>query len=81
MTGELGEVGRRAWRWAVAVWAIAAAVGGGLTLWLQDSTEPRPPARWERADPSEEPAAPLLNATECPHDDGATAVACVYARP
>jgi hypothetical protein len=68
------------WRWAALVWAIAVAVGGGLTLWLQDSTEPPPPARWESAHPSE-PAAPLLKATVCPHDDGATAVACVYAWP
>ncbi|MGW1750120.1 hypothetical protein ACWCRD_31775 [Streptomyces sp. NPDC002092] len=80
MTSELGSR-RRAWRWAVVVWAIAVAVAGGLTLWLQDSAQPRPPARWERADPSQEPAAPLLKGTACPHGDGTTIVVCVYARP
>lgn len=81
MTSELGESRRRAWRWAVVVWMIAVAVAGGLTLWLQDAAEPRPPAGWESADPSDEPAAPLLKATACPDDDGATAVACVRAWP
>ncbi|MEV6946142.1 hypothetical protein AB0N07_29975 [Streptomyces sp. NPDC051172] len=81
MTSELGESRRRARRWAVVVWAVAVAVGGGLTLWLQDSAEPPPPVGWEQADPSEEPAAPLLKATECPRDEGATAVGCVHAWP
>ena len=57
---------RRVWRWAVAVWAVAVAVGGLLTLWLQDSTEPRPPARWENADPSPSPSAGRYESTECP---------------
>lgn len=65
----------------MVVWMIAVAVAGGLTLWLQDSAEPPPPARWERADPSGEPAAPLLKATACPHEDGATVAACVRAWP
>lgn len=34
---------RRLWRWAVIVWAVAVVVGGGLTLWLQDSAEPPEP--------------------------------------
>lgn len=34
---------RRLWRWAVTVWAVAVVVGGGLTLWLQDSGEPPEP--------------------------------------
>ncbi|MGW2570560.1 hypothetical protein [Streptomyces sp. NPDC001537] len=81
MTSELGESRRRAWRWAVVVWAIVVAVAGGLTLWLQDSAEPPPPVGWEQADPSEEPAAPLLKATVCPHEDGATVASCVRAWP
>lgn len=36
MTGR-----RRLWRWAVAVWLVAMAVAGGLTLWWQDSAEPQ----------------------------------------
>ncbi|MEV1078830.1 hypothetical protein AB0I98_11345 [Streptomyces sp. NPDC050211] len=47
---------RRLWRWAVTVWAVAVVVGGGLTLWLQDSAEPPEPYGWEE---TEDPA-PLL---------------------
>ncbi|MFJ4620492.1 hypothetical protein [Streptomyces sp. NPDC088812] len=43
--------GRRgSWRWAVVVWAVTAAVGGGLTLWLQDPSAPTGPSGWQRAD-------------------------------
>lgn len=42
---------RRSWRWVVAVWVILVTVAGGLTLWLQDSAEPRRYG-WEEADPS-----------------------------
>ncbi|GAQ70164.1 hypothetical protein ACKI1I_22625 [Streptomyces turgidiscabies] len=36
---------RRVWRWAVLVWVVTVAVGGALTVWLQDSAEPpRTPA-------------------------------------
>jgi hypothetical protein len=46
----------RPWRWAVTVWAVAVVVGGGLTLWLQDSAEPpEPSGQGETANP-----APLL---------------------
>ncbi|MCX5061335.1 hypothetical protein OOK12_30720 [Streptomyces sp. NBC_00452] len=78
MTGELGGTRRRMWRWAVLVWATAVAVGGGLTLWLQDSMQPRPPAVREQESPAE-PAAPLLKATACPNDEGATGFVCVDA--
>ncbi|MCT9077622.1 hypothetical protein [Streptomyces fulvoviolaceus] len=30
----------RLWRWAVVVWVTVVVVGGGLTLWLQDSAQP-----------------------------------------
>lgn len=57
MTGR-----RRSWRWVVAVWAAVVVVGGGLTLWLQDSAEsyggeetsrtPSLPEGWETLCPS-----------------------------
>lgn len=31
-------------RRVLVAWAVAVAVGGGLTLWLQDSGEPHGPA-------------------------------------
>ncbi|KUN56227.1 hypothetical protein AQJ43_01035 [Streptomyces avermitilis] len=69
---------RRVWRWAIGVWAAAVLVGGGLTLWLQDSTEPPPPTGWEPA------PAPLLSADvrdhpPCPGASDGQAVLCVYA--
>ncbi|MFE9994144.1 hypothetical protein [Streptomyces avermitilis] len=69
---------RRLWRWAVGVWALAALAGGGLTLWLQDSTEPPPPTGWEPA------PAPLLSTDvrdhlPCPSASDGQAVACTYA--
>lgn len=55
-----GRTRRRGWRWAVGVWVAAAAVGGGLTLWLQDSTAP--PARQPNGRHApQESAAPLLH--------------------
>ncbi|MFL4906970.1 hypothetical protein ACJ6WF_28180 [Streptomyces sp. MMS24-I2-30] len=39
---------RRAWRFAMVLWALAVAGGGGLTLWLQAGTGPREPYVWER---------------------------------
>ncbi|MFF3499152.1 hypothetical protein [Streptomyces sp. NPDC003247] len=48
MTEAAGR--RRLWRWAVVVWAVTAAVGGGLTLWLQDdAAAPTGPTGWQRA--------------------------------
>ncbi|MFF4030279.1 hypothetical protein ACFYZ2_10965 [Streptomyces sviceus] len=43
---------RRVWAWAVAVWAALVVVAGGLTLWLQDSTEPPGPYGWEESRPT-----------------------------
>lgn len=68
-------------RWAVVVWAVTAAVGGGLTPWLQDAAAPpEPPGRHA----TEEPA-PLLGVEVyggvCPAEeagDGAF-VQCLYA--
>ncbi|MFI9151908.1 hypothetical protein [Streptomyces sp. NPDC053367] len=37
----------RPWRRAVLCWAVLVVVAGGLTLWLQDSAQPPPDARWE----------------------------------
>ncbi|MFF5977269.1 hypothetical protein ACFY78_00305 [Streptomyces olindensis] len=69
-----GERRRRLWRRAVIVWAVAVAVAGGLTLWMQDSTEPRGPYVWERTDPDETPDLP-----PCPTPEGVGAVLCAYA--
>lgn len=73
---------RRGWRWAVALWALTAVVGGGTTLWLRDASEASQPPTWHR---TEEPA-PLLELdvddySGCPTPmgppDGFTDVACV----
>ena len=45
---------RRLWRWALLVWAALVVVGGGLTLWLQDSAEPPGPYSWEESSPTPE---------------------------
>jgi len=78
------------WRWALAVWTVAVVVGGGLTLWLQDSAEPPPPTGWyeDQRDTGEdtgESPAPLLSFEEtvppCPDEgNGPVAVACAYVR-
>ncbi|MEU2913272.1 hypothetical protein ACWCQ0_12640 [Streptomyces massasporeus] len=51
--GIPGERRRTVWRLVVVVWALIVAVAGGLTLWMQDSTEPRGPYVWERTDPGD----------------------------
>ncbi|MGW0768774.1 hypothetical protein [Streptomyces sp. NPDC002676] len=48
---------RRWWRWVLASWVLTVAVGGGLTLWLQDSARPRGPYVWENGGATP-PAAP-----------------------
>ena len=83
---------RGAWRWAVLVWAVAVAVGGGLTVWLQDSAEP-PETYGRYGTGDSDPAAPLLRQDVedlCPATPGgspapqageavAPAVLCAYA--
>ncbi len=64
---------RRAWRWLVIAWALAVAVAGGLTVWLQDSTEPGGPYVWEENKPGER-----LDLPPCPTPDTAVAQACAY---
>ncbi|MGW1800500.1 hypothetical protein ACWCQN_32285 [Streptomyces sp. NPDC001984] len=49
MTAEGGRRRRRMWHGLAVGWAVAVAVGGGLTLWLQDSTEPSGPYVWQDA--------------------------------
>jgi hypothetical protein len=80
--GMTGERRRKVWRWAVTVWALAVAVGGGLTLWLQDAAEPDGPYGWEVTQSPE----PLPDGRElaslCPSDgvaDDGTLVVCAYA--
>ncbi|WP_244204457.1 hypothetical protein [Streptomyces africanus] len=72
--GMTGERRRRVWRWAVIVWVLAVAVAGGLTLWLQDSTQPRGPYVWEQTNPDETPDLP-----PCPTPEDGGAVLCAYA--
>lgn len=62
------------WRLVVIVWVLVVAVAGGLTLWMQDSTEPRGPYVWEETNPDEPPDLP-----PCPTPEEAGAVACAYA--
>lgn len=76
MTGR-----RRSWRRALLVWAALVVVAGGLTLWLQDSTEPTGPYVWERASPT--PSLPEGWHSLCPgptSGPGAhpTVVACAF---
>ncbi|MGV4984067.1 hypothetical protein ACVB8X_03160 [Streptomyces sp. NRAIS4] len=47
MTGPGGTARRRWWRWVVAAWTVAVAVGGGLTLVLQEDARPQRPHVWE----------------------------------
>jgi hypothetical protein len=61
-----GERPRRVWRWAVMVWLVAVVLGGGLTLWLQDSTRPPGPYSWQRAEPTATPSVPEGWETRCP---------------
>lgn len=49
---------RRAWRWAVLVWVVAVAAGGGLTVWLQDAAKPPERPAWYRTGVND--PAPLL---------------------
>ena len=62
-----GGVRRRWWRWAVTGWAAAVAVGGGLTLALQEESEPKGPYVWENRDDS--PPAPDLRGVPGRRDD------------
>ncbi|WP_371669183.1 hypothetical protein OG985_16865 [Streptomyces sp. NBC_00289] len=90
MTPDGGERRRRMWRWALVVWAVTVAVGGGLTLWLQDSTEPPPATGRHGRQETADPAAPLLRLdvddSECPGPgvspeprEEPNAVLCAYA--
>ncbi|WP_282701903.1 hypothetical protein [Streptomyces sp. CC219B] len=73
--------GRRRWRWAVAVWAAVVILGGGLTLWLQDTDEqPVPHGGAETFEPpSVDPDSdcPGPGLTPSPRSDG-TIVLCAY---
>ncbi|KUN71933.1 hypothetical protein AQJ54_04075 [Streptomyces griseorubiginosus] len=62
----MGVTGRRSrlWRWALLVWAVLVVVAGGLTLWLQDSTEPPGPYVWEETSPT--PSLPDGWRSACP---------------
>jgi hypothetical protein len=68
-----GERRRRVWRRVVIVWVLVVVVAGGLTLWMQDSTQPRGPYVWENANPDETPDLP-----PCPTSEDGGAVLCAY---
>ncbi|WP_406332779.1 hypothetical protein [Streptomyces sp. NBC_00203] len=57
---------RRLWRWVLAVWTVTVVVGGGLTLWLQDSAEPQRPSGWEENEENKDSPAPLLRLDDLP---------------
>ncbi|MFI0515471.1 hypothetical protein RKD19_002868 [Streptomyces canus] len=74
---------RRAWRWALLVWAALVVVAGGLTLWLQDSSEPPGPYGWEENTAT--PPVPEEWPSTCPTptpasgpDAGPTVLACAF---
>jgi hypothetical protein len=69
-----GERRRKVWRRVGIVWALAVVVAGGLTLWMQDSTEPQGPYVWEQTKPDETPDLP-----PCPTPEEGGAVLCAYA--
>ncbi|MET9523879.1 hypothetical protein [Streptomyces coeruleorubidus] len=69
-----GERRRRVWRRVVIVWVLVVAVAGGLTLWMQDSTQPRGPYVWQQTNPDETPDLP-----PCPTPEHGGAVLCAYA--
>ncbi|MEV6837866.1 hypothetical protein AB0N17_25710, partial [Streptomyces sp. NPDC051133] len=51
-----GGARRRWWRWAVPAWAVAVAVGGGATFWLQQEARPGGPYVWQDGGGSAPPA-------------------------
>ncbi|GGM11076.1 hypothetical protein GCM10010129_63890 [Streptomyces fumigatiscleroticus] len=57
----------------MAVWALAVAAGGGLTLWLQDSARPAQPYGWERQGDGPTPSLPQGWQTLCPPEPTGTA--------
>jgi hypothetical protein len=65
-TGIAGHGWRRLWRWAVVVWLVAGAVGGGLTLWLQGAAEPPEPYPGEQAEATPTPSLPEDWEDVCP---------------
>ncbi|MFC8434978.1 hypothetical protein [Streptomyces sp. NPDC057253] len=72
---------RRLWRRALLVWAALVVVAGGLTLWLQDSAEPRGPYGWQESSPT--PGLPEGWASTCPTpttdpDGDRVLVACAF---
>ncbi|MGP4083373.1 hypothetical protein [Streptomyces sp. KR55] len=63
---ESGSRRRTAWRWALAVWTVTVIVGGGLTLWLQDSAEPPEPYGRQESSPTPTPLSEEDGNTVCP---------------
>ena len=73
----------RLWGRALVAWAVAVAVGGGLTLWLQDSGDaqapggtPTPLLRQDRQD-GQDTASDCPTPTASPYDDPQTIFVCL----
>ncbi|WP_019072191.1 hypothetical protein [Streptomyces hokutonensis] len=79
----------RLWRRVLVAWAVAVAVGGGLTLWLQESGGPHEPYSWQLNKPDGETPTPSPSqddqdaANDCPtptaspYDDPHTIFVCL----
>lgn len=74
----------RLWRRALVAWAAAVAVGGGLTLWLQDSGDARPPSgtqwQWQENQENQEnkdTASACPRPSDSRYDDPRVIVVCV----
>ncbi|WP_405950494.1 hypothetical protein OG588_33430 [Streptomyces prunicolor] len=68
----------RLWRRALVAWAVAVAVGGGLTLWLQDSGDARAPSgtQWQWQE-NKDTASACPRPTDSRYDDPRVIVVCV----
>ncbi|MGN9760532.1 hypothetical protein [Streptomyces sp. SD31] len=78
----VGERLRRVWRWVVWVWMVLVAVGGGLTLFIQDSVGARAPYVGEGRSPMPTSMATApTDGGDCPRPTpepgGTVAYACV----
>ncbi|MGH1555503.1 hypothetical protein ACRAWF_37880 [Streptomyces sp. L7] len=79
----------RSWRRVLVAWAVAVAVGGGLTLWAAGLGGPHEPYSWQLNKPDGETPTPSPSqddqdaANDCPtptastHDNPHTIVICL----
>lgn len=68
----------RLWRRALVAWAVAVAVGGGLTLWLRDSGDARAPSGTQRQrQENQDTASACPRPTDSRYDGPRVIVVCV----